>query len=106
MFRVKLRAYPPTHRLRTTRRHSSNSISIIQQARITAEAAAVKVKRAIDPAVTLTATSTQAGASKVPQDLWASRVQAKSVCLFVCLSVWLTDDKIMDERLCMCGIVD
>lgn len=81
MFRVKPRAYPPTHQRRTTRRHNSNSSSTTQQARTTAEAVAAKAKRVIDQVATLTVTSTQAGASMVPRDPWESQVPAKSVCL-------------------------
>ena len=94
MFRVKLRGHPPIHQPRITHRHNSISSSIIRQARITAGAVAVKVKRAIDQGVTLTVTSTRAGASKVLQDLWVSQVQAKSV-------VWLPS-----RREAMYGIVD
>ena len=85
MFRGWLRGHRPTHRLPTTRLRNSILSSTIQRAHITAEAAAVKVKRAIDRVVTLTATSTQAGASKARRDLWVSQapderlVQTRSV---------------------------
>lgn len=77
MFRVKLRGHQPIHPLRTTRRRNPSLSSTIQQARIIAEAVAVKAKRATDQVVTVTITSTQAGASKVRLDLWVSRVQAE-----------------------------
>ena len=73
-FRGKLRAHRPIPRLPTTRLRNSISSSTIQRAHITAEAAAVKVKRAIDRVVTVTVTSTQAGASKVRLELWVSQV--------------------------------
>ena len=77
MFRVKLRGHLPILRLRMTRRHNNNLSSTIQRAPITTEPVAVKVKRATDRVVTVTITSTQAGASKVRLDLWVSQVQAK-----------------------------
>lgn len=77
MFRVKLRGHQPILRLRITRRRNNSLSSTIPRAPITAEAVAVKVKRATDQVVTVTITSTQAGASKVRLDLWVSQVQAK-----------------------------
>ena len=77
MFKVKPRGHQPIHRLRITRRRNNSLNSIIQRAHITAEEVAVTVKRATDPVVTVTVTSTQAGASKVHLDLWVSQVQAK-----------------------------
>lgn len=77
MSRVKLRGHQPIHRLQTTHRRNNISSSIIQRAHITAEAVAVKAKRATDRVVTVTITSTQVGASKVRLDFWVSQVQAK-----------------------------
>ena len=98
-FRAKPRGHRPTPRLPTTRLRNSISSSTIQRAPIIAEAAAAKVKRAIDRVATVTATSTRAGASRIRRVLWVSRapdewlvqtwsvygLQAPRNCIWHCL---------------------
>ena len=87
MFRVKLRGRQPIRPLQTIRRRNNRSISITHQALITAEAVPAKVKRATDPEVTATATSTRAGASKVRPGPWVSQVQVDAATAdYICFS--------------------
>ena len=77
MSRAKRRGRQPIRPRPTTRRHNSCLSSITHQAPITAGAVPARVKRATDRMVTLTITSTPAGASKARPGLWVSQVQAE-----------------------------